>query len=71
MKSEFTNEENELIRLILSEVVIKDRTGEVGIIHGADRFISTNICIKKKQREVLASVFKKLGISNPPREVAN
>ena len=70
MSPKFTEDESELLKAVLSEFVVRGRTGEVGILHGADRFISTHICLKKKQRETLKSAYKKLGISNKPNEVS-
>jgi hypothetical protein len=43
--------------------VIKSRTGEIGILHGADRFVSTNSILKKEEIEILDKVFNKAGLS--------
>lgn len=69
MSVTFDNSELEILKVILREFVIKDRTGELGILHGANRFISTNICLKKQHRKDLKELFSKLGNSGFPKEV--
>ena len=63
-----TNDEVEVLRLLLGAIHIRARTGELGIAHGADRFVSTNICVRKPQKEALSLAFAKLGLPNGPRE---
>ena len=63
------NSEVEILNVILREFVIKDRTGELGILHGADRFVSTNICLKKRQRNELKALYNKFGMQNFPKEI--
>ena len=36
-----TPEEAEVLRAAVSTFVVKNRSGELGIMHGADRFVST------------------------------
>jgi len=55
-------DEAELVRLILSKVVVEKRTGQVGIVHGADRFVSTQLVLKKDGRALLDRVARKLGL---------
>jgi len=43
--------------------VVRSRTGELGITHGADRFVSTNDCFKKADLDLLESALKKLGMN--------
>lgn len=69
MQVKLTADEAEILKLVLSEVVIQDRTGQVGIMHGADRFISLHIALKKQGRSLLSSAYKKIGISNGAKEV--
>lgn len=69
MNLHLNKEEAELLQTILSVFVIKDRTGEIGIVHGANRFISTHICLKKDQRNTIKSVYKKLGLEHSPRDL--
>ena len=69
MNPNFTSEENEILKILLSQFVIKKRSGEIGIMHGADRFITTNLSIKKSEKVILNSAFKKLGIHSTPKEI--
>lgn len=69
MEVKFTGDETEILKLVLSEVVIQDRTGQVGTMHGAYRFISFHIALKKQGRNILNSVYRKIGISNGAKEV--
>jgi hypothetical protein len=44
-----TAEQAEMVRAALALFVVRDRTGELGIMHGADRFVSTNRSFRKKR----------------------
>ena len=57
------DEEIEVLRLVLRVLAIKSRTGQVGIVHGADRFVATQQILKKGQRDTLDTVAKKLGLA--------
>jgi hypothetical protein len=57
-----SDDEIAVLRVVLRAVVIKSRTGELGIVHGMDRFVSTQQILKKGRRDTLDSVAKKLGI---------
>ncbi|HEY8668315.1 MAG TPA: hypothetical protein VIL86_16820 [Tepidisphaeraceae bacterium] len=57
------DDEISALRTVLSQLVIRERTGEVGILHGLDRFVSTNVCLKKPQRAALDSALRKLGLN--------
>ncbi|HRH42482.1 MAG TPA: hypothetical protein PKY82_12720 [Pyrinomonadaceae bacterium] len=59
-----SSEELELLRVIMSPLVIKSGTGELGINHGMDRFISSQVILKKKDLELLDYLAKKVGLSN-------
>jgi hypothetical protein len=48
---------------VLRSIVVRDRTGEIGIAHGAGRFVSTNVCLKKAEREALDSAVRKVGLT--------
>jgi hypothetical protein len=61
-----TAEEAEAVRAALSLLVVKSRTGELGIMHGADRFVSTNRTFRKKDREMLDTAVRKLGLPGIP-----
>ena len=69
MKINLTKDESDILKILLSQLVIKKRTGEVGIIHGAERFISTRLCLKTEHKEILNSAYQKLGASNSLKEV--
>ena len=59
----FTNDEVSVLRSVLSNIVIRKRTGEIGIIHGADRFVSTHLSLRKTERDLLNQVAIKLGLN--------
>jgi hypothetical protein len=63
MEIKISDNELGVLRKILNNLVIKSRTGEIGIIHGADRFVSTNNILKKEEIEILDKVFNKAGLS--------
>lgn len=62
MEAKLNSEETQILKRALSHLVLRSRTGEIGIHHGANRFVSTNDCFKKKDLEALDSAFKKVGI---------
>jgi hypothetical protein len=55
-------EEAKELRTVLSLIQIRERTGELGVVHGLDRFVSTNVCKKKKEIETLDAVARRCGI---------
>ena len=61
-----TAEEAEALRVALSTLVVKGRSGELGIMHGADRFVSTQRIFRKKDREMLDAAARKLGLGGIP-----
>ena len=69
MKVDFYEEEIELLKIVLSKVVIQQRTGSIGIIHGQDRFVSTNISLRKWHQKSLVSAYKKLGLNDYPKSI--
>lgn len=66
-----TAEEAGILRVALANLAVRARTGELGIIHGADRFVSTNTCLKKRHREVLNRLAVKLGLATGIRELSS
>ena len=44
-------------------LVVRARTGEIGILHGAERFVSTHDCFKKEDLKSLEAALRKLGVS--------
>jgi hypothetical protein len=57
-----TDEEVAVLREVLSRVVVQQRTGRIGVIHGMERFVSIDLLLKKPQRLVLESAARKLGV---------
>ncbi|WHI46933.1 hypothetical protein ACJJIE_04525 [Microbulbifer sp. TRSA001] len=69
MKIKLSDEEVSTLSAATKQLVVKKRTGEVGILHGMNRFVSAQVVLKKKDREALYSAFKKLGMAGFPKEV--
>jgi len=59
-----TDDETQALRAILSCLVLRDRTGELGLLHGLDRFVSSQRAFSKAERAVVQAVAKKLGLSS-------
>ena len=55
------------LRSVLSVMVLRERTGEIGIMHGMDRFVSTHVCKKKKEIESLDAVAQRCGLAGIKR----
>ena len=55
-------DEAELLRLILSKVVVEKRTGQIGIVHGAYRFVSTHVVLRKDGRARLDKLARRFGL---------
>ena len=58
-------DEAAVLAAVLSRLAIRTRTGEVGVLHGLDRFVSTQLCLKKQELGSLASAATKLGTRVP------
>ena len=58
-----TEDETQALRAVLSCLVLRDRTGELGLMHGADRFVSSQRTFTKPERTVIQSLAKKAGLS--------
>lgn len=63
-----TAEESDVLRAVAGRLSIRKRTGEVGILHGMERFVSTQLCLKKKERQALDSALEKLGLRGGIKE---
>jgi len=50
------------LRTALSALVVKTRTGELGIMHGAARFVSTQRIFRRPELEALQTAARKLGL---------
>lgn len=55
--------ESRVLARAVRHFVVESRTGQLGITHGADRFVGTDDCFRKADLEQLESVFTKLGIN--------
>jgi len=62
-------DELQILRAALTPLVIKSRTGELGILHGTERFVSTHLCLKGRELELLDSVAKKIGCGDGIKRV--
>ena len=58
-----TAEEAEVLRRVLRTIAVRRRTGEVGVVHGMNRFVSTNQPLKQQERELLNAAARKLGLN--------
>ncbi len=63
MDVKLTQAEVDILRLVLSKLCIRGRTGELGILHGMERFVSTQIVLKKPAIELLESIANKIGLN--------
>lgn len=63
METKINSEEVQVLAKLLSQIYIKQRTGEVGIIHGMSRFVSTSFILKKTEQESLNKLVKKIGLT--------
>jgi len=63
-----TAEEADVLRLVLASLAIKARTGEVGVLHGMDRFVSTQQILKKAERIALDAAARKVGLTAGMKE---
>ena len=61
-----TEEEAQALRAALATLVVRRRTGELGVMHGADRFVSTQRIFKKQDRQALDAAARKLGLNGIP-----
>lgn len=49
MKPTLDQQESDLLRIVPAQLKIKKRTGELGTLHGANRFVSTKYLSQKKR----------------------
>ncbi len=60
-----TEDEVAILKLALSSLSVKSRTGELGVMH-AGRFVSVQgtqpVILKKEEKEILDKVAKKVGL---------
>ena len=55
-------EEAQILRTVLNTIVVRDRTGEFGILHGLERLVSTHRPFTKPERTLLDAALRKLGL---------
>lgn len=68
--TKLSTEELQILCAVIAPLVVKSRTGELGILHGAERFVSTQIILKKKDLYIMDSVEKKIGLSGGIRRTS-
>ena len=64
-----TSEQAAAVASALRELAIRSRTGELGVLHGMDRFVATGCPLKKEQRATLDEAARKLGLTDGVRVV--
>jgi hypothetical protein len=64
-----SDDEVQALLIALATFAIRARTGELGIVHGANRFVSTDSCLRKSDKEALNSAALKMGLSKGIPEV--
>ena len=64
MEIKLNPEEVSVLKEVLKHMKIRKRTGELGIMHGSDRFVSTNNAFKKHHLAILDQTAKKIGLTN-------
>ena len=60
-----TEQEAQAVRAALSAMVIKSRTGELGVMHGAERFVSTQRIFRKADRDALSAAAREASQTLP------
>jgi hypothetical protein len=63
-EAKLTADEAAVLTTVLATLVVRPRTGEIGMVHGAERFVSTHISLKKVERDALDRAARKLGLTN-------
>jgi hypothetical protein len=64
MEVKLNDQEIEILNSLLKQVIIRKGTGELGITHGLNRFVSTNVRYNKKHIATLDQIAKKIGLSS-------
>ena len=64
MDIKLNDQEIAILRALLTELTIRKRTGELGIMHGMERFVSTNVTFKKLHLEILDQIVRKIGLTD-------
>ena len=61
-ETKLTAAEADVVHMLLAALVIRSRTGEVGIVHGSDRFVGTSLMLRTPARAALDSVARQVGL---------
>ena len=61
-EAKLTPEESQVLRTVLAAISVRTRTGEVGIVHGLERFVSAQVILKKKDLDTLDTAARKVGL---------
>lgn len=64
MKTILEQEEVEMLKAVLNLLNVQKRTGDLGIIHGTNRFVSTNIRLRKNELHLLDKIAAKVGLGS-------
>ena len=70
MEIKLTESEATLLHSILGRLVMRSRTGEVGFMHGDNRFVSLQLRLKKEDKTSLNNIAKKLSLSGGVLEIS-
>lgn len=69
MEIKLTESEATLLHSILGRLVMRSRTGEVGFMHGDNRFVSMQLRLKREIKPLLNELAKKVSLSAGVREI--
>ncbi len=64
MKTILEQEETEILKAVLHLLKVQKRTGDLGIIHGANQFVSTNVRLRKNELHLLDKIASKVGLTS-------
>jgi len=70
MEIRLTQSEATLLHSILARLAIRSRTGEMGFMHGDNRFVSMQLRLKKEDKTSLNNIAKKLSLSGGVLEIS-
>lgn len=62
-ETKLTPAESALLHEVLKQRVVRKRTGELGVLRGLDRFVSTQVRLNKADRDILSQACRRLGLS--------
>lgn len=59
-----TSDEICVLRCTLAKLAVRGRTGELGVLHGAERFVSAQLILTKADRDTLNAIAAKVGLKS-------